>query len=76
MLELIVAATATALATGLGVIPVVALGARAEAYRPGLLGIAAGVMAVASIAGLLFPRCEQGPLLRSRPDWQLASRFS
>ena len=38
MLELILAASATALATGLGAIPVFMLGARAAALRPALLG--------------------------------------
>jgi ZIP family zinc transporter len=60
MLELVLAATATMLATGLGAIPVAMLGSRAESLRPALLGMAGGVMAVASIAGLLLPALEDG----------------
>ncbi len=60
MIELILAATATALATGLGAIPVFMLGARAASLRPALLGLAAGVMTVASIAGLLLPALDDG----------------
>lgn len=50
----------TALATGLGAIPVFLLGQRAESLRPLLWGFAAGVMAVASIAGLLMPALDEG----------------
>src|SRR3954449_10330377 len=60
LLVLFLAACATALATGLGAIPVWFLGARAAALTPFLLGIAAGVMGVASIAGLLLPAAEEG----------------
>jgi ZIP family zinc transporter len=61
MLELLLAASATAVATGLGAIPVFSLGHdRAEALKPGLLGLAGGVMAVAAIAGLLLPAWEEG----------------
>jgi ZIP family zinc transporter len=63
MLELILAATATAFATGLGAIPVFLLRERAELLRPALLGLAAGVMAVASIAGLLLPGLDDGTAL-------------
>jgi ZIP family zinc transporter len=59
MLELIVAASLTALATGLGVIPVWALGERAKAWEPGLLGLAGGVMVVAAIGGLLIPALDE-----------------
>jgi ZIP family zinc transporter len=52
----------TALATGLGAIPVFMLGERAEELRPFLLGLAAGVMAVASIVGLLLPGIDEGSL--------------
>ncbi len=62
MLELVLVATATTFATGLGVIPVVLLGERAENLRAGLLGIAAGVMAIAAIAGLLAPALDEGSL--------------
>ena len=60
MLELIGAASLTAIATGLGVIPVAILGDRAVALRPLLLGIAAGVMAVASVIGLIVPGLDDG----------------
>ena len=60
MLVLILAGIGTALATGLGAIPVFMLGERAEALRPFLLGLAGGVMAVASIVGLLLPGIDEG----------------
>jgi ZIP family zinc transporter len=47
-------------ATGLGAIPVWLLGTRAEALRPLLWGVAAGVMAVASVLGLLVPAFDEG----------------
>jgi zinc transporter, ZIP family len=62
MLTLILAASATALATGLGAIPVFFLSERAAALRPLLLGVAAGTMAVASVAGLLLPGLDEGTL--------------
>ncbi len=55
MLELVLIATGTAFATGVGAIPVFLLGSRAERLRPALLGLAGGVMAVAAVAGLLEP---------------------
>ena len=60
MLELLVVASLTCVATGLGVIPVLLLGERAAALRPALLGVAAGVMAVAAVAGLLLPALDEG----------------
>jgi zinc transporter, ZIP family len=60
VLTLLLAATATALATGLGAIPVFLLGTRAAVLRPFLLGVAAGAMSVASVAGLLLPGLDQG----------------
>jgi zinc transporter, ZIP family len=60
LLTLLLAASATALATGLGAVPVFLLGPHAEAIRPLLLGIAAGVMSVASVAGLLLPGLDEG----------------
>lgn len=60
MVELILIATGTALATGLGAIPVWLLGEHAERLRPALLGLAAGVMAVAALAGLLAPAFDEG----------------
>lgn len=63
MLELILVATGTAFATGLGAIPVSLLGSRAERLRPALLGLAGGVMAVAAVAGLLLPAIDDGSSL-------------
>ena len=54
------AASATALATGLGAVPVFYLGSRAELLRPVLLGTAIGAMTVASVLGLLKPALEEG----------------
>ena len=59
----LLAACGTALATGLGAIPVFFLGDRAAQLTPLLLGFAAGVMGVASIAGLLVPATEEGSAL-------------
>jgi len=63
VLVLVLAASGTALATGLGAIPVFFLGGRAAQLTPLLLGFAAGVMGVASIAGLLIPAGEEGSSL-------------
>lgn len=60
LLVLFLAACGTALATGLGAIPVWLLGSRAVALTPLLLGVAAGVMGVASVVGLLVPAMEEG----------------
>lgn len=60
---LLLAATGTALATGLGAVPVFLLGSRARALTPFLLGLAAGVMAVAAVAGLLIPAAQEGSAL-------------
>jgi len=60
LLVLFLAACATMLATGLGAVPVWLLGTRAAALTPFLLGVAAGVMGVASIVGLLLPAAEEG----------------
>ena len=57
---LALAGTGTALATGLGAVPVFALGARADGLRPLLWGLAAGVMGVASVVGLLEPALDAG----------------
>jgi ZIP family zinc transporter len=54
------AATGTAVATGVGAIPVFLLGERAAALRPFLLGLAAGVMGVASVVGLILPALDDG----------------
>ena len=60
MLELVLVATATTFATGLGVIPVAVLGERANDLKGGLLGVAAGVMLVAAVVGLLLPAFDEG----------------
>lgn len=60
LLILFLAACGTALATGLGAVPVFLLGSRAAALAPTLLGFAAGVMGVAAVAGLLLPASEEG----------------
>jgi ZIP family zinc transporter len=57
---LVLAASATALATGLGALPVFFMGSKAELLRPILLGAAIGAMTVASIVGLLKPAVEEG----------------
>jgi zinc transporter, ZIP family len=60
MLLLLLLASLTTLATGLGVFPVFWLGERARSLQPVLWGIAAGVMAVASVVGLLRPALDDG----------------
>ncbi|MBN1529403.1 MAG: ZIP family metal transporter [Thermoleophilaceae bacterium] len=57
---LALAGAATALATGLGAVPVFLLGRRAELLRPILWGLAIGLMGVASIVGLLLPALDEG----------------
>ena len=59
---LVLAASATAVATGLGAIPVFLLGPRAVALRPALWGVTVGLMGVASIVGLLMPATDEGSL--------------
>lgn len=60
MIEVFAVATLTALATALGVIPVWALGADAERWRPLLTGFAAGAMGVAAVIGLTLPALDRG----------------
>ena len=60
VIVLFLAACGTALATGVGALPVILLGPRARDLAPLLLGFAAGVMAVAAVAGLLIPATEEG----------------
>lgn len=57
---LVLAATATAFATGLGAIPVFLLGRRAEGLRPVLLGTTIGLMTIAAVVGLLRPALQEG----------------
>ena len=70
---LLLAGSATALATGLGAVPVFLLGARSHVLRPALWGFAAGTMAVASVVGLLLPGARRRQLRRGRPA---ASRWA
>ncbi len=60
MVVLLLLASLTAVATGVGAIPVFFLGGRASVWQPALWGIAAGVMTVAAIRGLLVPAFEEG----------------
>jgi ZIP family zinc transporter len=60
LVVLVLAACGTALATGLGAIPVYLLGSRAAHLAPLMLGFAAGVMGVAAVAGLLIPATQEG----------------
>jgi zinc transporter, ZIP family len=57
---LALAGSGTALATGLGALPVSRLGAHAETLRPALWGLTVGLMTVASIVGLLLPALDEG----------------
>jgi zinc transporter, ZIP family len=57
---LALAGSATALATGLGAVPVFLLGNRAEGIQPFLWGTAVGLMSVASVVGLLVPAVDEG----------------
>jgi ZIP family zinc transporter len=60
---LALAGSATALATGLGALPVARLGVHAKTLRPALWGLTVGLMSVASIVGLLLPALEEGSVL-------------
>jgi ZIP family zinc transporter len=63
LVALTLAGCATALATGLGAVPVFLLGDRVEGFRPLLWGLAAGLMGVASVVGLLAPALDEGSSL-------------
>lgn len=63
LLVLVLAGTATALATGVGAVPVFLLDRRIEGLRPLLWGLAAGLMGVASVIGLLEPALDEGSTL-------------
>jgi zinc transporter, ZIP family len=64
LLALTLAAIATILATGLGALPVAALGPRrVQRVHAGLSGLAAGAMAVAAVVGLLIPGLDKGDVL-------------
>src|SRR5687768_14576816 len=56
---LALAGAATALATGLGAVPVFLLGERAARLRPFLWGTTVGLMGVASVVGLLLPALDE-----------------
>jgi len=60
---LALAGSATALACGLGAIPVWMLGERAEELRPALWGLTVGLMGVASVVGLLLPAVNEGSVV-------------
>jgi zinc transporter, ZIP family len=64
MLTVVALGAATALATGIGAIPVFFLARRAAELEPALWGLAAGVMAVASVVGLLLPAAREGSMLQ------------
>src|SRR3954447_21393458 len=57
---LIGAGLLTALATGIGVLPVWWMGDRAQALQQALEGAVAGIMAVAAVVGLLLPALDEG----------------
>jgi hypothetical protein len=57
---LLLAGSGTALATGLGAIPVSRLGRRTELLRPALWGLTVGLMSVAAVVGLLLPAIDEG----------------
>lgn len=63
VLVLLLAASGTAVATGLGAVPVFLLGRRAHGLTAPLLGFAGAAMAVAAFTGLLFPAAEEGTAL-------------
>jgi len=54
------AAAATALATGLGAIPVFVFGTLSDMVRGALWGLTIGLMTVASVVGLLAPALDEG----------------
>jgi ZIP family zinc transporter len=57
---LFAAGSATALATGVGALPVGWLVRRARDIRPAMWGVTVGLMGVASIVGLLLPAFDEG----------------
>jgi zinc transporter, ZIP family len=58
--EVALAGLLTAVATGLGALPVGRVGPRAEEWQPFLLGAAAAAMTVVSFLGLLVPAVDEG----------------
>jgi ZIP family zinc transporter len=63
LLILFVVGWATAIATGLGAVPVFVLGSGVARYSAALTGFAAGLMGVAAIVGLLRPAFQEGSAL-------------
>jgi zinc transporter, ZIP family len=59
-LLLFAAGSGTALATGIGAVPVYLLGEGVGRVRPAMWGLAAGLMVAASVLGLLLPALERG----------------
>ena len=57
---LALAGSGTALATGIGALPVSRLGEHAATLRPALWGLTVGLMSVASVVGLLLPALDEG----------------
>ena len=55
-----IAGTVTALATGLGAVPVFLIGERPRRLRPFLWGATVGLMSVAAVVGLLLPALDEG----------------
>lgn len=75
ILILLLAASATTLATGLGAIPVFFLHERADVLRPALWGLAAGVMTVASVVGLIEPALDEGSAAAATAGFVLGVLF-
>ena len=72
---LALAGSATALATGLGALPVAHLGERAETLRPALWGLTVGLMSVASVVGLLLPALGEGSVAEVAAGLVLGAAF-
>lgn len=75
VLEVALAGIATALATGLGALPIGAAAERGVAWRPAMLGAAAGAMVVVSLVGLLLPALEDGSVLTAGAGLALGVSF-
>lgn len=59
-IEVLLVATLTVLATGLGAVPVIVSASHAQRLQPWLDGLVIGVMAVAAVVGLLLPAIRHG----------------
>lgn len=62
---LLIAGIGSALACGLGAVPVFLLGDRINAWRPALWGLAGGLMAAVSVEALLWPALRLGGIGQS-----------